>query len=199
MTAIVAILLAAGESTRMGQLKALLPWGGTTLFEYQIGELHRSLVSETIVVLGHGAEQLDPLARPGRTRVIVNPNYRWGRSSSIRVGLQAIADEPAAIVVTSVDQPRPAAVIDSLVRDHLRRNGLITRPVYRAQHGHPPVFSGRLLPELRRVTEEKSGLKEVLQKHQSQVYDLDLDDPVVLLNLNSPQDYEAALRRDPSV
>jgi molybdenum cofactor cytidylyltransferase len=198
MSSTVAILLAAGESTRMGQLKALLPWNGTTLFEYQIGELGKSLVTETIVVLGHGAELLEPLANQARTRVIINPNYRWGRSSSIRSGVQAIGEESAAIIVANVDQPRPASVFDTLIRDHFRRHGFITRPVYQGHHGHPPIFTGRLLPELRRVTEEKFGLKEILLKHQSQVYDLEVDDPIVLLNINSPQDYEAALRKSTS-
>ena len=195
MSNVVAILLAAGESTRMGQLKALLPWNGTTLFEYQLTELESSLVSDTIVVLGHHAEQLEPLLRGRGPRVVINADYRSGRSSSIRAGLSAILTEPSAIVVMSVDQPRPAATIDWLVREHLRRNVVITRPVYQGKHGHPPVFTGRLLNELRGVTEAGEGLKEILSKHLSQIHDLDLDDPVVLLNLNSPADYEAALRR----
>lgn len=202
MATTTAILLAAGESTRMGQLKALLPWNGRPLIEYQLDELERTLVTDTIVVLGHMAEQIEPLVRGRGARIVINPDYRRGRASSIRVGAQAVTGDPSALLILNVDQPRPAATLDWLIRDHLRRNGLITRPVYRRQHGHPPVLAGRLLSEVRQVSEPGEGLKEILRKHQSQIYDLEIDDPIVLLNLNSPTDYEAALRgsqsRDPA-
>jgi molybdenum cofactor cytidylyltransferase len=191
---IAALLLAAGESTRMGRLKALLPWGGGTLLEYQLGELTSALGAAPLVVLGHRAEELEPIVRRHGARAILNRRYREGRASSIAAGIAALPPEAEAVLIASVDQPRPRSVLAGLVAAHRRLGGPITRAVHGQRHGHPTVFDRTLFGELRRVSEESEGLKSVLRRHADGVRDVDLGDPVVLVNLNTPEEYRAARR-----
>ncbi len=82
-TAVAAILLAAGESQRMGSLKPLLAWQGATLIEYQIAQLREAGVADVIAVLGRRAQDILPLVTAAGARGIINENYREGRASSL--------------------------------------------------------------------------------------------------------------------
>jgi CTP:molybdopterin cytidylyltransferase MocA len=90
-----------------------------------------------------------------------------------------------------VDQPRPAAVHRALVARH---RGGITRAVHRGHHGHPTLFDGSLLPELAAVTEAREGMKTLLRAHPESIDDVEVDDPIVLVNLNARADYDQAYR-----
>src|SRR5262245_48075158 len=177
----------------MGQPKALLPWNGLTLLEYQLGELSASADGEPIVVLGHRADELEPIARRCGARVVVNPRYRDGRATSIAAGVAAVPSEAEALLIASVDQPRPRSVFSGLIAAHRRHDGTITRAVHGQRHGHPTVFARALFGELRQLAEESEGLKSVLRRHADGIRDADLGDPIVLLNLNTPEEYRAAL------
>ncbi|MCL0044584.1 nucleotidyltransferase family protein, partial [Dehalococcoidia bacterium] len=143
-----AILLAAGASTRMGQQKALLPWGSATLIEYQLNSLLKAGVSHIVVVLGYRAEKLRALAESlPNTKAILNLRYRTGKSSSVRAGLRHIA-RGAEILILSVDQPRSPHTIRTVIKAHFQTSSLITYPTYQGQGGHPIIFSTRLLTEM---------------------------------------------------
>ena len=189
-----AILLAAGESTRMGQPKPLLPWGGVTLIEYQVRELRAAGVDDLVVVLGHAAEEARPRVPQG-TRVVVNEAYREGRASSLRAGAAALADDADPIVVLSVDQPRPRDVIETLLAAHREHAAAITAPVAQGRRGHPAVLAGSLLRELREASEESQGLRGVIAAHQEELFEIELASPTVLLDINTPEQYEEALAR----
>jgi molybdenum cofactor cytidylyltransferase len=187
---IAGVLLAAGESTRMGQLKALLPWGSTTLLAYAVEQLGQA-VDETVVVLGHRAHELAGIV----PRHVVNERYREGRSTSIEAGMRAIPAEAEAVLIANVDQPRPAPVLRELVESHRASGALISRPAVGDEHGHPTVFDRALFDELRQLSEETEGLKSVLRRHEGAIQNIPFDDPVVLLNLNRPEEYAAAAAR----
>ena len=190
----VALLLAAGESTRMGELKALLPWEGRTLLEYQAAQLLQSPVREIVVVLGHRARELRSFLarRQPRLRAIYNRRYRQGKSTSIVAGLEALTPGWEAVLIIGVDQPRPAWVLERLVRAHESSSRLITLPAQGGRRGHPPVFSARLAPELLAITEERQGLREVVQRHDADIHAVRFRTPLVLVNLNTRADYERA-------
>ena len=187
-----AILLAAGESTRMGGPKALLPWGGTTLIAYQVGELLGAGVDHLVVVLGHAADEVRPHV-PFQARVVVNEAYRQGRASSLRVGAAALPDDADQIVVLNVDQPRPSQVLRALLAAHREGGSLITVPVAQGRRGHPPVLAGSLLPELREASEGAQGLRGLIASHREAVREVALDSPLVLLDINTPAEYQRAL------
>jgi molybdenum cofactor cytidylyltransferase len=187
-----AILLAAGESTRMGRPKALLPWGETTLIAYQVRELLAAGVDDVVVVLGHAADEVRPQA-PSQARVVVNEAYRQGRASSLRAGAAALPDDADPIVVLNVDQPRPSQVLRALLAAHREGGSPITVPVAQGRRGHPPVLAGSLLPELRAASEEAQGLRGVIASHQEAVREVPFDSPLVLLDMNTPAEYQRAL------
>ncbi len=190
---IAAVLLAGGESRRMGQPKALLKWGANqTLIEYQIDELRQPPVEKIVVVLGHEAERIRPLAEKTRCEVVVNELYKRGRASSLRMGARTLPDDTRAVVILDVDQPRPRVVIHRLIESHVRASNMITVPAFEGQRGHPTVIDGWLLPELRQVRERTLGLRGFLERHEADVVEVPFDSEVVLLGMNTPAEYESA-------
>src|SRR3990172_7530604 len=149
---IAAILLAGGESTRMGVPKPLLEWGGYTLIEYQLAQLKGPL-DRVVVVLGHRADDVLPYVRSAGAQAVANELYAEGRASSLRVGAAALPDDTTPTLTLNVDQPRPHDVIARLVDVHRHSGSLLTIPTYQEKSGHPPVLDGSLLPELREVSE----------------------------------------------
>jgi molybdenum cofactor cytidylyltransferase len=188
-----AILLAAGESSRMGQQKALLPWQGTTLILYQLQQLSAvESVGEIIVVTGHQPEAVEAcVGNVPRARAIRNPAYRTGKVSSIEAGLNAVSADSDGVLLLGVDQPRPADLLRTIVQEHSVAGMLITVPAYQGRKGHPPIFDHRLLGELLGIDEATEGVRAVMQRHPDDVHVVSTDDPIAVLDLNSPADVRA--------
>ncbi len=193
-TPISAILLAAGESTRMRQQKALLPWQGTTLIQYQVSSLLEAGISQVIVVLGYRAERLRSLLEdtPG-VETVLNLRYRTGKSSSVRAGVRQVPPNASAVLVLSVDQPRSPELVCQVMDAYREKKAPVTYPAYEGRGGHPIIFDGALLPEMASVRESRQGLREVVQRHRAHANRFTLDDSQVLLDLNEPGEYEKAV------
>jgi CTP:molybdopterin cytidylyltransferase MocA len=187
------IVLAAGMSTRMGQPKALLDWGGEPLIAYQVKQLREAGVDEVIVVLGHQADAIHRKMKGLACRVMLNPRYHAGRAGSLRIGAKAVNRDAEAIVVMSVDQPRPAGLLRQLIQAHTAA-AAATRPAFGGAHGHPVIVAGRLRSEMMGAREETEGLAGVLRAHAAELRDVPCDD-LCQLDINTPEDYEAARRR----
>ena len=190
-----AILLAAGESTRMGQLKALLPWRGRTLLEHQTAALLEGGAERVVVVLGHQADELRPLLE-GRNGVsfTLNPDYRQGKTTSIKAGLSALDTGVVEdIILLNVDQPRSAGDVAHVLNTHRSHDCAVTVPEHNGKGGHPIVLSAELLPELREIDEGSQGIKAVVRRHPHSVNRVPLDNPEILLDLNTPEQYRAAV------
>ncbi len=193
---VAAVLLAAGESTRMHEMKALLPWvGRRTLLAHQAHALAEAGYEPIVVVLGHLAERLrQELTGPEPLQIVENPRYREGRTTSITAGLAVVPDDVAGVLIVSVDQPRSGALLSRLREVWLALRPAIAVPSLDGNAGHPPLFDAALLPELRAVTEERQGLREVVSRHRGERMLVPVDDPLTLTNLNTREQYEAALR-----
>ncbi len=189
---VAAVLLAGGESSRMGLPKPLLEWGGYTLIEYQLAQLKGPPLDRVVVVLGHRADEVLPYVRSAGAQSVVNELYAEGRASSLRVGAAALPDDTGAVLVLSVDQPRPHDLIARLVDIHRHSGSFITVPTYEERRGHPPVLDGSLLAELREVKEATQGLRAVIERHAADVSELPFETSAVLLDLNRPQEYQKA-------
>ena len=190
-----AILLAAGESSRMGQLKALLLWRGRPLLEHQVIAMQEGGADRVVVVLGHRAAELRPMLE-GLDGVdwVLNPDYLQGKTTSIKAGLSKLDEESTSeILLLNVDQPRSAADI-ALILDVHRSNGYaITVPTCGGKGGHPIVLSGALLNELRDIDEDSQGIKAVVRRRPDEVNRTPLENPEILLDLNTPEQYRQAL------
>ena len=189
-----ALLLAAGESQRMGAIKALLPWKGVPLLDHQITALLQAGVDTVIVVLGHRAGDLEPVigSRPGVTAV-VNPDYAQGKTTSIKTGLRALRPGPASsILILNVDQPREPQTIQTLLSRHQEARALITIPAYRGKGGHPIVVDSSLLDDLLAIDEESQGVKALVRLHEDRTLRTEMAADV-LWDLNTPEEYRQAL------
>ncbi len=190
-----AILLAAGESRRMGQLKALLPWKSSTLLEQQVKALIDAGISRVVVVLGHRHQELQPLLedKDGVTWV-VNEDYLQGKTTSIKAGLKALEDaDIGTLVLLNVDQPRSSSIVRHLLERHRQSDYLITHPAHQGKGGHPIIFDASLLPELREIEEATEGIRTVVIKHAASIDRAEVDDPQVLWDLNTPEQYQRAI------
>ena len=195
MADVVAILLAAGESRRMGQLKALLPWQGVSLIKHQVASLRAGGVDQVVVVLGHRSDELkSELGNTAGVSWQLTPDYLQGKTTSIKAGLNALGtDLPLALLLLNVDQPRSTGVIRFLLENHLFEGSLITIPPHNGKGGHPIILSPTLLDELRRIDEESFGIKAVVQRHIEGTRRVEMDSPEVLWDLNTPEEYQRVL------
>jgi molybdenum cofactor cytidylyltransferase len=189
---VAAILLAAGKSERMGQPKPLLDWGGEPLIEYQLRQLHDAGTDPVVVVLGHKAGEVRPAAERAGSSIVENEAYREGRATSVRCGASELTDDVAAVLVLDVDRPRPAGMLRRLIDEHAASGSLISVPVHDGTRGHPPVFDASLLAELREVQDETMGLRAVVDRHEAEILEVEFDSPVVLLEFNTPEEFENA-------
>lgn len=188
-----ALLLAAGESRRMGATKALLPWKGVPLLDHQITALHQAGIDTVVVVLGHQAGDLEPVLgnRPGVTAV-VNPDYAQGKTTSIKAGLGALAEGVSSIVILNVDQPREPQTIRTLLRHHEEAHALITIPTHRGKGGHPIIVDSSLLDDLRAIDEQTQGIKAIVRRREDRTLRTEMA-AEVLWDLNTPEEYQQAL------
>ena len=200
---VAAIVLAAGESSRMGEPKALLawppsPWPGATLLSHAVLSVLEAGYAPVVVVLGHNAEALRPHApQDARVRVVVNARYAEGRATSIACGVAALAGEAVdGVLIASVDQPRTVEMLHALRHawERMQPRPLLAVPTYEGRAGHPPLFDAALIPQLLRVSEERQGLREVVARHRAARLAVPCDDPLAGVNVNTPTDYEHALR-----
>lgn len=200
-----AVITAAGTSSRMGHVKALMDWGGKSLLQHQLDML--AGWGQVVVVLGYCAETIAPTLRvPANARLVTHPGWAEGRSSSLKAGFAALTGSPEAVLVTGVDQPVDAAALSALV-SAMPGAGAIAVPTHDGKRGHPVLFSGDLLGELGAISEAHEGLREVLKRHEADVREVAVSSPSVLLDFNKPMDYlkarmpelEAALKRIPEL
>ncbi|MFZ3578988.1 nucleotidyltransferase family protein [Virgibacillus sp. DJP39] len=184
-----AIVLAAGQSSRMGELKALLLWQEVPLICYQIEQLQKAGVDEIIVVLGHKAPQIKEVIEPYTVKTVFNQQYKQGKSTSIRKGVASVAVDPEGIFFLAIDQPVTCQTLKKLMEHFKRNKPAVVIPVHQGKRGHPILFHDNLKNDLLVVNEETKGLRDIIQKHHNQLAYLAVNDPAILLNFNKPSDY----------
>ena len=193
---IAGIILAAGESSRMGRDKALLPLGRETFLEHLI-EVLRGEVRPLLVVLGYHAEEIAARLAPFTdVEIVRNPNYKLGQLSSLQAALRAPASGPVAgALVCLVDHP---AITKEVVRAVLarfeRHPTRIIIPTCRGHRGHPVLFPSRLFEELLDAPLEE-GARAVVRRHAAEVELVETGEEGILLDVDRPADYEALLER----
>ena len=189
------IVLAGGQSTRMGRPKGLLPIGveGNTFVSRVTRTLRVGGVDDVVVVVADEVAAIeDALAREtSPPRLVVNPEPALGQLSSLLVGLGAV-DHPGvgAMLVTLVDVPLVSAeTVRALLTAYQRTRAPIVRPQREGRHGHPVIFDRSLFAELRRA-DMHVGAQAVIRSHRAEIVDVDVDDEGAFLDIDTPDDYE---------
>jgi molybdenum cofactor cytidylyltransferase len=183
------LILAAGESRRMGFPKALLPYGEETFLDRLAG-LFAARCSPVIVVLGAEAERIRAGGGPtghSAATFVVNPDWARGQTTSMQCGLRAIPPHADGVLFTLVDHPavRPDT-IDALLAGP--RAALLRVPRYHRRRGHPIWFSRELIPEFLALP-ETGAARDVVRSHAAQTEFLDVDDPGILADIDDPHAY----------
>jgi len=187
---ICAIVLAAGESRRMGVQKLLLPFGGTTVVGHIVSELNRSVVDTVIVVVGHDGDRVAEELSGRSVSIATNPNYKAGMLSSVRCGLDALPKQCDAVMVALGDQPAiSAGLVDEMVQSFGSTDKGILVPLYRGKRGHPILFSVGYRDEVLERYDDV-GLRGLLRTHPDDVYELDVPTSAVLSDMDYPEDYQ---------
>ena len=184
------LILAAGESSRMGRDKALLHYQGRRFLEVIVANLRQAGLERITVVLGHHAAEIQRAVQLSDANVIVNRNYHLGQTSSLQAGLKTF--DPAAtdgVLLCLVDHPAvPAEVMRQLLDAYMECGALVVIPVHQGRRGHP-VFIGRaLFKELLELTLDE-GANTVIRKYRDSTREVEIEDAAVLIDVDEPRDY----------
>ena len=187
---IAGLILAAGESSRMGTDKALLAYRGRTFLENIVATLREAGVEKIAVVLGHHAEQIRRGVNLEGAEVVVNQDYARGQTSSLQSGLRALASPGLeAVVLCLVDHPAVrSGTIRKLITDFQESSAPLVIPTFRAQRGHPVVIARELFDELLRLGANE-GANAVMRKHRATTRFVESDDPEILLDVDDLKSY----------
>jgi molybdenum cofactor cytidylyltransferase len=202
------VILAAGESSRMGTDKALLPWppqvaGQLPSKETFLSAAIRSLSLATdfiVIVTGRNEAALAPIAYANGASVVINPDPSRGQFSSLQVGLHEVLNRGRdAAVITLVDRPPVSAATVQLLRDAFEsapQDIWSVVPELDGKHGHPYLV-GRELIEVFLQAAATANAREVEHRYQDHIQYVAVDDPFVAVNINTPEDYAALLAKTP--
>mgnify|MGYP000922649219 CR=1 FL=1 len=186
---LVALILAAGFSSRMGQFKPLLPLGETFVLECAVSLFRKAGVNEILVVTGYRSFDLDPALRELGVRGIKNNHFQEGMFSSIQAAAQTLDDTVDAFFILPVDIPlvRPSTVM-ALIETFQQRGSEVVYPCFLAERGHPPLISGHLVGDILRWS-GNGGLKALLAMREERAVEVSVPDENILLDMDQDNDY----------
>jgi molybdenum cofactor cytidylyltransferase len=198
-SSLVGLILAAGDSSRMGRDKALLPWppatGQAPSSETFLSAAIRSLSPATefvLIVVGKNEPALSPVIYAQGASLVVNPDPNRGQFSSLQVGLHEVLNRGRdAAMVTLVDRPPVSATTIQTLRDAFEaadQHIWAVVPEFSGKHGHPYLVGREMMEAFLRVP-PTSIARDIEHEHQQHIQYLAVDDPLVALNINTPEDY----------
>jgi CTP:molybdopterin cytidylyltransferase MocA len=186
-------ILAAGESKRMGQPKALVPFRGSTFVEHLIAATRHPRVGITRVVLGAGAGAIRANLKVDPAWIVVNADWRTGQLSSIHAAIRSLpAGATDGILICPVDHPLISPhLVAALIAAFDSSGKLIVLPKFGGRRGHPVLFRAELYGELLAASPEV-GARQVVWNHAAEVAEVETDEEGVILNLNDPESLRRA-------
>lgn len=188
------MILAAGESRRMGQPKLLLPFGEKTIIEAVVEKVVSSKVDNTLVVLGSEREEVEEKIKNFPVKVAFNPDYHKGMLSSVLCGFKTLPEETQAVVVVLGDQPSVSKeVIDKIVDAYQKTGKGIVLPVYEKERGHPVLIDMKYKDEIESLSPD-IGLRGTVYSHPEDILEVEVDTPEILQDIDDEADYRRELK-----
>jgi molybdenum cofactor cytidylyltransferase len=200
------VILAAGESSRMGTDKALLPWppqiaGQPPSSDSFLSAAIRSLTLSTdfvVVVAGKNEAALEPIVYANAAMIVTNPDPGRGQFSSLQVGMHEVLNRGRdAAIITLVDRPPASVATVQVLREAFEsapQSIWAVVPEYSGQHGHPYV-AGRELIEVFLQAPSTASARDLEHQYQDRIRYVAVNDPFVAVNINTPEDYAALLAK----
>lgn len=194
---IVAVVLSAGESSRMGRPKALLPIDGQTFIEKIVAALKQTKVGKIIVILGHNARELQSKISHLPVEILINTDYKLGQLSSLQLAVRNLqADlECDGMLVHLVDHPYLApALVEEMIRRFYETKKRIIVPKFHGKRGHPVIFSNALFDEILKAPMEE-GAKAVVNAHRAETLEIETEEEGIAVDIDTPELYQQHVRR----
>jgi CTP:molybdopterin cytidylyltransferase MocA len=187
-----AVVAAAGLSRRMGREKILLRFGEASVLERVLATLAAAGVADRVVVLRPGLPEAYEQARRAGASVVINPSPEEEMLLSIRMGIGELALDLQAFYVWPADHP--AVLPETLVTLAMEAGSdRIVLPTHRGRRGHPALVGDGLIQAIAQIPAGE-GLRHLWHADPQLVREVPVEDSGVLLDLDTPEDYDAALR-----
>jgi len=188
---ITAIILAAGQSKRMGQPKMLLPWGDETVISHVIATFRKAGAEDILVVTGGARERVEDAIFDLNVTTVFNEKFSEGEMlSSIQRGIKVLKPQTQAILIGLGDQPQVQAGSVQKVCDAYRETkSKIIVPSFQMQRGHPWLVTRPLWDELLQLKSPNSP-RDFLNTHHKDIQYVNVNDSGVLADLDTPEDYQ---------
>jgi molybdenum cofactor cytidylyltransferase len=194
--AVSGIILAAGESRRMGTPKALCKWREGTFLDAAVSYLREGGVREIGVVLGAGRQFILDHSTPDGVDIWINRDYEFGQLSSLQVGLKNQKMNVIGCVVTLVDHPAVHwKTVRKLIEAIRETPDRVVKPTFQGRGGHPIIIGRKWWEEILRIDfhdisashEVIPTLRDVLAKYPERIVSVDVDDPGILVDIDTPE------------
>ena len=187
-------MTSAGLSTRMGTVKALLPWRNTSLICHQVRAMLDGGCGHVVIVLGYECARIsDEIHKTfdenSPITLTCNIDYETGRASTIKQGILSSPKDSSGFLLLGVDQPTENHIVARIIKEHMATRMLISSPRYKDKGGHPVLFSNTLEGELLEINDDTFGLKPVFEKYRSHLNRIDFETGQVRLDLNDYKSY----------
>lgn len=178
----------------MGRTKQLLSFRGQTILECVVGSALSSLLQRVIVVLGHQADELEPLLKGRGVAVVFNPLYDKGQSSSLKAGLRAVTEDADAVLFLLGDQPliTQETINRILAAYETSPASPIVMPVFEGKRGNPVLFSRKILPRLESLSDD-CGARPLFEEYAGQILTVPVADSSIHLDIDTEEDYQRLL------
>lgn len=186
-----AIVLAAGQSRRMGQPKLVLPWGKHTVIEQVVGTLFSAEIQKIVVVTGGARDLVEAALSGSEVTFAHNPDYDQSEMlRSLQVGIRALPADCQALLVVLGDQPLiEAAVVRAVVDLFLSTNASIVIPSYQMRRGHPWLVKRSHWDELLSMSSDQT-MHQFIQAHRDEIAYVIVDTASILQDMDTPEDYQ---------
>jgi molybdenum cofactor cytidylyltransferase len=187
-----AIILAAGSSRRMGSQKLLMPFGEGTMIETVVDQVLNSQVNEVLVVLGADHEKVQQALGERPVKYCHNREHDQGMFSSVICGLRSIPEDAGAVLIYLGDQPAiPPAVTNAVIEAYNEELYGIVIPVHMHRRGHPLLVDLKYRKEIEKLDLEQ-GLRALRHHFPQDVLEVEVDEPGILVDIDTPEDYKKA-------
>ncbi len=195
MPGICAIILAAGESKRMGSPKMLLDFGGYTMIETVIRNVRASSVDDIIVVLGAYRDEIQKIVDKTGTKSCYNDRYKDGMLSSVQCGFRNIPEGTIAVMVFQGDQPFiTSGVSDAVISEFKKAGKGIIMPVYNGKRGHPLLISRKYFDEVGKLDHQR-GLRSLSDIFSEDVEEVSVKEAGILRDFDTFDQYKKVINQ----